>query len=462
MDFYEILQLADNLVVKKTGKHIDDLQKAILQGTWEGQKYSEIAKNYQCSEGHVKDVGSELWKILSEELGEEVKKSNFKTTIERLQFSHFTSSFWKDFVHIGDVNLCSETSNLSESEKNESSVRHNNRKRDEDLQNIPDIGAFYGRTDELTCLTQWIFGDRVRSIGISGISGIGKTALVVNLIKQVHNQFERIIWRSLKFTPPLVQTLSNLLDSLTDTSEDRFFETTENGIAELLTYLRQHRCLLIFDDVEAILRDRCLVGYYKNGYEDYGVLFKFLAELSHQSCIITVGLEPIREIANLASECTPVRWLQLEGLGETAKELLDSEGLVLDEHWIKTIELYRGHPFWLKSVAVMIRDILEGNAAEFFQYDRLLLTEEIKYQLERQWTRISDSEKEVILRLARENDCIPLSQLMREKILSPSDLLNIVQSLRKRLLLEQTGNLVTLSPVIKQYAKLRLTSANDL
>jgi hypothetical protein len=462
MDFQEILQLADNLVVKKTGKHIDDLQKAILQGTWEGHKYFEIANQYQCSEGHVKDVGSELWKILSEELGEEVKKSNFRTTIERLQFSHFSSSFWKDFVHIGDVNLCSETSNLSESDKNESSVSYSNRKRDEDLQNIPDIGAFYGRTDELTCLTQWIFRDRVRSIGISGISGIGKTALVVNLVKQVHNQFDRILWRSLKFTPPLVQTLSNLLDSLTDTSEDRSFDITENGIAELLTYLRQHRCLLIFDDVEAILRDRCLVGYYKTGYENYGALFQSLAELSHKSCVIIMGLEPIREIASLTSECTPVRWLQLEGLGETAKELLDAEGLVLNEHWIKTIEIYRGHPFWLKSVATIIRDILEGNAADFFQYNCLLLTEEIKYQIERQWTRISDLEKDIIIRLARENDCIPLSQLMQERIITPSELLNIVQSLRRRSLLEQTGNLVMLPPVIKQYAKLRLTSANDL
>lgn len=43
-----------------------------------------------------------------------------------------------------------------------------------------DVSRFYGRTTELTTLTQWILQDNCRLVGIFGIGGIGKTALSVN------------------------------------------------------------------------------------------------------------------------------------------------------------------------------------------------------------------------------------------------------------------------------------------
>ena len=63
MDAEEILKFADNLVFNKTGKHLNNVQEAILQGTWQGRKYLEIAEEVYCSESHVRDVASELWKI---------------------------------------------------------------------------------------------------------------------------------------------------------------------------------------------------------------------------------------------------------------------------------------------------------------------------------------------------------------------------------------------------------------
>ena len=44
MDIEEFLKLADNVVFSETEKHLDDLQKAVLRGVWDGQKYSEIAE----------------------------------------------------------------------------------------------------------------------------------------------------------------------------------------------------------------------------------------------------------------------------------------------------------------------------------------------------------------------------------------------------------------------------------
>jgi hypothetical protein len=77
MDIQEVLKVADHLVFNHTGKHLDDLQKTILEGVWQGKKYTDIAEKIPYSEGYVRDTASDLWKILSELAGEDINKSNF-------------------------------------------------------------------------------------------------------------------------------------------------------------------------------------------------------------------------------------------------------------------------------------------------------------------------------------------------------------------------------------------------
>ncbi|NJR21632.1 MAG: hypothetical protein HC786_05355, partial [Richelia sp. CSU_2_1] len=81
----------------------------------------------------------------------------------------------------------------------------------QDWGEAPDVSLFYGRTAELTTLTQWILQDRCRLIGIIGIGGVGKTALSVKLAQQVQDKFSYVIWRSLRNAPPLATLLSELV-----------------------------------------------------------------------------------------------------------------------------------------------------------------------------------------------------------------------------------------------------------
>lgn len=95
MDVKEVLRFADDLVFAKTGEHLEDLQEAILGGVWEGQKYSQIAEASHCSEGHVRNVASKLWKRLSNVLGEEVTPSNLRSALERRQLFIVIIKFWQ-------------------------------------------------------------------------------------------------------------------------------------------------------------------------------------------------------------------------------------------------------------------------------------------------------------------------------------------------------------------------------
>jgi len=117
MKWEAMLKSVDQLVFEKTGKHLDSLQLAILKGVFNSQKYSEIAENYGCTTGHATDEGYKLWQILSEILGEDVHKSNFCATVERLGIAN-TNSMLVNPVQIGHLNLCS-NSEMVELEKSD-------------------------------------------------------------------------------------------------------------------------------------------------------------------------------------------------------------------------------------------------------------------------------------------------------------------------------------------------------
>ena len=81
--FYECkptVTICRSPVVERTGKHLDDVQRAVVEGTWERQTYDDIAQKCYVTKNHVGDVGAELWQLLSEILGEDLKKLIFALT----------------------------------------------------------------------------------------------------------------------------------------------------------------------------------------------------------------------------------------------------------------------------------------------------------------------------------------------------------------------------------------------
>ncbi|NEP63568.1 MAG: hypothetical protein F6K31_42850 [Symploca sp. SIO2G7] len=83
MNIEEVLMFADKVVFDNTGNHLDDMQLGVIEGVLKRQKYSDIAKILNCTESYVKDIGYELWQLLSKIFEEDVNKSNLRSTLLR-------------------------------------------------------------------------------------------------------------------------------------------------------------------------------------------------------------------------------------------------------------------------------------------------------------------------------------------------------------------------------------------
>ncbi|MBE8996897.1 NACHT domain-containing protein [Nostoc sp. LEGE 12447] len=324
--------------------------------------------------------------------------------------------------------------------------------------------VFYGRTEELTTLEQWILNEHCRLIALLGIGGIGKTTLSVKLAQQIQDNFEYVIWRSLREAPPVKFILSNLIQFLSDEqeTEGNLPESFSDRVSRLLYYLQNHRCLVILDNAESILRSGSRAGLYREGYEEYGELLRRIGEATHQSCLVLTSREKPKEVALLEGEALSVRSLLLSGLKVAeGQKILKFKGLsAVEDEWKVMIERYAGNPLALKIVATTIQDIFGGNVTEFLQQDTAVFGD-IRDVLEQQFERLSDLEKDIMYWLAINRESVTLSEL-RNDIISPvaqSKLLEAIESLGRRSLIEKatptligkTGSLFTLQPVVIEY-----------
>ncbi|UNU27318.1 NACHT domain-containing protein [Microcoleus vaginatus HSN003] len=450
-----MLNVADRIVLEKTGQHLDDLQEAVLRGTLQRETYKEIAKDFNCSESRIREIGSELWQILSEELGEDVSKSNFRSTMERLQNSNILN-FAKDIVVKGSFNTCGEGRHPpsipnSQPPNQETSNSKPTKTLYQDLSEMPELGDFYDRPLELHTLTTWILQQRCRLITLTGISGIGKTSLAVQLVQQIKDEFDYAVWYTLDEFPTIEKFQSNLIQ-LFSNSEKQDSSPTNQKRLPLIKYLQNHRCLIVLDDVHNLFCSGEFAGKYKPECEEYRSLFKQIEKLSHQSCFLLIGWEQPREVTQVKNQNTSIRTLHLKGLDIAAgQEILRDYGLEESDNTEALIHRYQGNPLWLKSVANLIQD-LGGGVTELLPNDTILLPEDLKDILQQQFDRLSELEKQVISLLTKESQPINRAKLLENDRIPASDLLNALQSLSRRCLIEQQANFYTISPVLKQYA----------
>ena len=427
----EAIALIDNLLQSVNKRHkLNDIQSLVFLETWEGDSYQEIADRHKYEHDYIKQVGSLLWRNLSQITGEKVSKHNLQAVLRRYQ-------------HCSAPNNCIQ-----------------------DWGEAIDVSYFYNRLQELETLETWISSNSTRSIGIFGIGGIGKTSLSVKLAQQLQSQFEFVIWRSLQQAPTLDAILSNILPILTGSES-----TTNNSISALMEQLRQKRCLLIFDNLESILQGGNRSGQYQQGYEDYRLLFARIADESHQSCLILTGREQPGGFAVRSGENSPVRSIKLFGVSPpVCQQILAAKGLkatLLQCHVL--VNHFGGNPLALKLAATTIQTLFGGDIHAFLVQGNTVFSD-LWDLLDRQFDRLSPLQQQIMYWIAINQEGATPAKLKAEILpkVSGRQLMEALEGLAERSLIEDRRSLnestftnLMLQPAIGEYVRERFLQKDE-
>src|SRR5438874_5209770 len=316
-----------------------------------------------------------------------------------------------------------------------------------------DVPSFFGRQGELATLSEWVVQDHCRVVSVLGLGGIGKSALVVQAMRELASHFDVVLFRSLRDAPPPEALLSSFLAVLSPEAQDFLHESLERRLSRLLAELRSLRVLLVLDNLEALLEAGEALGRLRPGYEGYGQLLEQVGHTGHQSCLLLTSREHPAALRALEGRRALVRSLRLSGLEASAcAQLLGEHELGgSPEESARLAALYAGNPLALGIVAETIADLFGGAISSFLSGGTILFGS-ITHLLQEQWERLSALEQTLLWWLAILREPVTLEELQAVLVapLAPAQILEAVDGLRRRSLIErgQRAGSFTLQSVV--------------
>lgn len=415
MEFEQALEIVSRAFNREINRPLTEVEVVLLFGAWNNWTYDRIAERSGYSINYLqRDIAPKFWKLLRHALSCKVNKTTLRATLTYWNHSAPTSPMLPRFTDWGEA---------------------------------IDVSSFHGRIDEITQLSQWIVQDRCHLVTIVGMGGIGKSALAVRISQQVQEHFECVIWRSLRNAPSLESLLTDLVSFISRQQD------IEAKPERLLHWLQTHRCLVILDNQETLLKAGEKAGQYQAQFASYERLFQMLGDSTHQSCILLTSREKSAEIAILEDSEGSVRSLCLQGSWEASLALLNAKRLVGSLINKRSLcELYHNNPLAVKMVATSIQSLFDGEIATFLKVETPLFNG-IRRLLEQQFNRLSALEQTIMYWLAINREWTTIAELQADIVpaVSRASLLEALESLTWRSLIEKRSGEYTQQPVVMEY-----------
>jgi len=392
----------------------------------EKAKVAVIQNGYPNQKALSHDTGLSLTTVSKFLTGKPIDYANFEELCSKLNLD------WRK-ISIANLEVTSANNSLNTEKITPEQYQ--------DLGTAVDISAFYGRNEELTQLESWILQDSCRLVAVVGMGGVGKTTLATQLTKQIYDQFDYVFWRSVPTVPCFDNMIIDLLSFVSHHKESK------PNINQVIHYLRTYRCLIILDNLETVL---------DMGNTEYNHLLCIIAETNHQSCLIfTTRVKPV-QITLLEKWSLSVHCLRLRGSSKIAFSLIQSKQLLgTDEQKYELCHLYGNNPLKVKIVVNTIIEVFNRNIEKFLEQNTLLVSNYINSLLEQQLNPLSVLERQIMYCLATNQQLTTITDLAPNQNILPtvskSQLLQAIERLYSRSLIEKEAGKYTLQPVFREY-----------
>jgi tetratricopeptide (TPR) repeat protein len=344
MDADAVLAWVDTLVLTRTGQRLNDLQRTILQKVWQGKKYLEIAAFYGCTEGHVKDVSSDLWKFLSRHLGEKITKTNCRSTLAR--YLQATSQ----------VQLPSPPTPIPSPH-------------------------FLGRTAAIAHLNTLI-NQGVKVIVIQGEGGLGKTTLAQQYLQT--GEFELVLELLMAKETSNITSVERVVEEWL--KQDLGLEPgVEFGVTlgRLKRQLHNRRIGILIDNLEPALNQQ---GRLIAPHRNYVELLRVLADSRVQSITLVTSRD------RLCESSLNITHYRLPGLNELAwQQFFHDRGITVDPATLpKMHQAYGGNAKAMGILCGAIQEDFAGNMVAYWREHQgdLLGTTDLKDLVASQTNRL--------------------------------------------------------------------------
>lgn len=294
------------------------------------------------------------------------------------------------------------------------------------LADAPQPFHFQGRAKDLHGLQQTTLNQNIRLVILRGAVGIGKTYLAAQFALEDQEKFDCVIWQTLQSTTSLTDVLTYLGLALGCSL------SPEQSIAieQILKVLRQYRCFVVLDQVNAVLEgegDNWLVQFLNQVVSSH-----------HQSCFLVTTCEPL-PAALEQHPAVAVRYVS--GLdGAEARSLLRSNGLSGEAGWDELIHLYGGYPCAMVMLSSLIKELYRGNVITFLRNSTMYIPDRVQGPLEQQLGRLSAAEKQVLCLLALSEEGLPQADIESQVSVARHEVLKVLMALKQRALIEAIGN----------------------
>ncbi|PSR15669.1 NB-ARC domain-containing protein [filamentous cyanobacterium CCP3] len=286
----DAVDLADRLVFTVTGRHLNDLQRTILRQVWQGQKYLDIANTAGYTEGHIKDVAYQMWRLLSKATGEKVTKSTLKSALKRsLLKMGIDISGASAALGFTDAVVQREALPVEESALTQVNP------------------SFVGRQEAIAHLNALVAqGDR--TILIQGEGGLGKTTLAQRFMSEqsVDLTLDLLMAKDPTDITPVEWVVEEWLRQDFGVEPGREFGVT---LDRLRRQLRQQTVAILIDNLEPALDAQ---GQFIPAHRRYGELLRVLADPHGQTLTLITSRD------RLCEPGIPITHYRLPGLAVAA------------------------------------------------------------------------------------------------------------------------------------------------